>query len=256
MATLRLWRYYHGAVPRQVQNGRRWLRQRRALSSRVCLLSAAVQSDAADVVFLIDSSDGVRSEGIAHIRDFIMRLVRRLKVGPNKVRVGVVQFSNDVFPEFLLRTHKSQAAVLEAVRRLRFRGGSPLNTGKALQFVARNLFVKSAGSRIEDGVPQHLVLFLGGRSQDDVSRLSQVLRSSGIVSLGVGDRNMDRTELQTITDNPRLVFTVREFRDLPNIEENVINSFGPSGVTPAPPGAGTPMPPRTGTSSGTCDYRV
>uniref|UniRef100_A0A4X1T917 Collagen alpha-3(VI) chain n=1 Tax=Sus scrofa TaxID=9823 RepID=A0A4X1T917_PIG len=192
----------------------------------------AVESDAADIVFLIDSSDGVKPDGIAHIRDFVIRIVRRLNIGPNKVRVGVVQFSNDVFPEFYLKTYRSQASVLDAIRRLRFKGGSPLNTGKALEFVARNFFVKSAGSRIEDGVPQHLVLFLGGKSQDDVSRL------------GVGDRNIDRTELQTITNDPRLVFTVREFRELPNIEERVMNSFGPSGVTPAPPGVDILPPSR------------
>ncbi|XP_047702346.1 collagen alpha-3(VI) chain isoform X5 [Prionailurus viverrinus] len=206
--------------------------------------SPDVESDAADIVFLIDSSDNVRPDGIAHIRDFVSRIVRRLNIGPNKVRIGVVQFSNEVFPEFYLKTHRSQAPVLDAIRRLRFKGGSPLNTGKALEFVARNLFVKSAGSRIEDGVPQHLVLFLGGKSQDDISRFSQVISSSGIVSLGVGDRNVDRTELQTITNDPRLVFTVREFRDLPNIEEKIMNSFGPSGITPAPPGVDLPSPSR------------
>ncbi|XP_026902694.2 collagen alpha-3(VI) chain isoform X2 [Acinonyx jubatus] len=206
--------------------------------------SPDVESDAADIVFLIDSSDNVRPDGIAHIRDFVSRIVRRLNIGPNKVRIGVVQFSNEVFPEFYLKTHRSQAPVLDAIRRLRFKGGSPLNTGKALEFVARNLFVKSAGSRIEDGIPQHLVLFLGGKSQDDISRFSQVIRSSGIVSLGVGDRNVDRTELQTITNDPRLVFTVREFRDLPNIEEKIMNSFGPSGITPAPPGVDIPSPSR------------
>ncbi|XP_036756978.2 collagen alpha-3(VI) chain isoform X3 [Manis pentadactyla] len=204
----------------------------------------AVDSDAADIVFLMDSSDGVKPDGVAHIRDFVSRIVRRLNIGPSKVRIGVVQFSNDVFPEFYLKTYKSQAPVLDAIRRLRFKGGSPLNTGKALEFVARNLFVKSAGSRIEDGVPQHLVLFLGGKSQDDISRFSQVMGSSGIVSLGVGDRNIDRTELQTITNDPRLVFMVREFRDLPNIEDRVMNSFGPSGATPAPPGVATPSPSR------------
>lgn len=217
---------------------------------------SAVESDSADIVFLIDSSEGMRSEGIPHIRDFIIKIVRRLNIGPNKVRVGVVQFSNEVFPEFYLKTYKSQAAVLDALRRLRFKGGSPLNTGKALEFVAKNLFVKSAGSRIEDGVPQHLVLFLGEKSEDDVSRFSEVIRNSGIASLGIGDRKSDRKEMQTITNNPRLVFTLREFRDLPNIEDRVMNSFGPSGVTPAPPGVDTPSPPRTGTSCGTREEGV
>ncbi|XP_062435208.1 collagen alpha-3(VI) chain isoform X4 [Rhea pennata] len=179
--------------------------------------------DEKDIVFLIDSSDTVRSDGLAHIRDFISRIVQQLEVGPNKVRIGVVQFSNNVFPEFYLKTHKSKNAVLQAIRRLRLRGGSPVNAGKALDYAVKNYFIKSAGSRIEDGVPQHLVLFLGDRSQDDVNRPANVITSTSIKPLGVGARKVDRGQLQVITNDPGRVLVVQDFTELPTLEKRVQN---------------------------------
>uniref|UniRef100_A0A8B9CZQ9 Collagen alpha-3(VI) chain n=1 Tax=Anser brachyrhynchus TaxID=132585 RepID=A0A8B9CZQ9_9AVES len=182
-----------------------------------------VSGDEKDIVFLIDSSDSVRSDGLAHIRDFISRIVQQLEVGPNKVRIGVVQFSNNVFPEFYLKTHKSKNAVLQAIRRLRLRGGSPVNAGKALDYVVKNYFIKSAGSRIEDGVPQHLVVILGDRSQDDVNRPANVIASTIIKPLGVGARNVDRNQLQVITNDPDRVLVVQDFTGLPTLEKKVQN---------------------------------
>ncbi|XP_064925238.1 collagen alpha-3(VI) chain isoform X9 [Columba livia] len=182
-----------------------------------------IPADAKDIVFLIDSSDSVRSDGLAHIRDFISRIVQQLEVGPNKVRIGVVQFSNNVFPEFYLKTHKSKNAVMQAIRRLRLRGGSPVNAGKALDYVVKNYFIKSAGSRIEDGVPQHLVVILGDRSQDDVNRPANVITSTSIKPLGVGARNVDRNQLQVITNDPERVLVVQDFTELPTLENRVHN---------------------------------
>ncbi|XP_009075179.1 PREDICTED: collagen alpha-3(VI) chain [Acanthisitta chloris] len=179
--------------------------------------------DEKDIVFLIDSSESVRPEGLAHIRDFISRIVQQLEVGPNKVRIGVVQFSNNVFPEFYLKTHKSKNAVLQAIRRLRHRGGSPVNAGKALDYVVKNYFIKSAGSRIEDGVPQHLVVILGDRSQDDVNRPANVITSTNIKPLGVGARNVDRDQLQIITNDPGRVLVVQDFTGLSTLEKKVQN---------------------------------
>ncbi|NXB97655.1 CO6A3 protein, partial [Orthonyx spaldingii] len=202
-----------------------------------------VSGDEKDIVFLIDSSDSVRPDGLAHIRDFISRIVQQLEVGPNKVRIGVVQFSNGVFPEFFLKTHKSKNAVLQAIRRLRLRGGSPLNAGKALDFVVKNYFIKSAGSRIEDGVPQHLVVILGDRSQDDVNRPANVITSTNIKPLGVGARNVDRDQLQIITNDPGRVLVVQDFTGLSTLEKRVQNILDelPIPTTdspgPFPPGA-------------------
>ncbi|XP_049658895.1 collagen alpha-3(VI) chain isoform X5 [Accipiter gentilis] len=180
-----------------------------------------ISGDEKDIVFLIDSSDSVRPDGLAHIRDFISRIVQQLEVGPNKVRIGVVQFSNNVFPEFYLKTHKSKNAVLQAIRRLRLRGGSPVNAGKALDYVVKNYFIKSAGSRIEDGVPQHLIVILGDRSQDDVNRPANVIVSTNIKPLGVGARNVDRDQLQIITNDPERVLVVQDFTGLPTLEKKV-----------------------------------
>ncbi|XP_052531824.1 collagen alpha-3(VI) chain isoform X9 [Tympanuchus pallidicinctus] len=201
-----------------------------------------VSGEEKDVVFLIDSSDSVRSDGLAHIRDFISRIVQQLDVGPNKVRIGVVQFSNNVFPEFFLKTHKSKNAVLQAIRRLRLRGGYPVNAGKALDYVVKNYFIKSAGSRIEDGVPQHLVVILGDQSQDDVNRPANVISSTSIQPLGVGARNVDRNQLQVITNDPGRVLVVQDFTGLPTLERKVQNILEelpvPTTESPGYPGPG------------------
>ncbi|XP_077774808.1 collagen alpha-3(VI) chain isoform X7 [Podarcis muralis] len=195
-----------------------------------------IDSEAKDIVFLIDTSDNVKRDDAAHIRDFIIQIVQMLEIAPSKTRVGVVQFSNDVFPEFSLREHKTRGAVIDNLRRLRYRGGAPLNVGKALEFVMKNYFVKSAGSRREDGVPQHLVLLLGGRSEDDVSRPAAKMQTSGIKSLGVGSGNADNEELRIITNDPRTVFFVREFTELPSIGKRFYASFeAPQEPTLSPP---------------------
>ncbi|XP_078537492.1 collagen alpha-3(VI) chain [Lissotriton helveticus] len=189
-----------------------------------------------DIVFLIDGSTYVGQDGMANIRDFIIRIVENLNVGVNQVRIGLVQYSNDPSVEFYLRSHLNKPAVLQAIRRLRLKGGSPTNTGKALEYVARNLFVKSAGSRIEEGVPQHLVLLTGGKSRDDVDGAARLLGGAGVKSLAVGASNADASDIEKITQDSRLVFMIRDFRELGNIETRFLRSFeGPVEIVPTPP---------------------
>ncbi|XP_069839243.1 collagen alpha-3(VI) chain [Dendropsophus ebraccatus] len=196
--------------------------------------TADTDPDRRDIVFLVDGSTKTGADGIANIRDLILKVVQNFDIAPNKVRVGLVQFSNNPATEFLLKANINKQALIQSIRRLRHRGGEPLNIGKAIDFVIKNHFITSAGSRIEEGVPQYLVLLTGGKSEDDVSSAVRLLGTSRVRSLAVATGNADRGEVERIVSDPRYLFTVREFRDLSNIENNLVRSFTRP-VDPTPP---------------------
>ncbi|XP_041119898.1 collagen alpha-3(VI) chain-like isoform X5 [Polyodon spathula] len=177
-----------------------------------------------DVVFLLDGSDDTRN-GFPAIRDFVRRVVENMDVEENKDRVAVVQYSNDAAATFYLNTYSTKEDVLNTIRGLRHKGGRPLNTGAALQFVMDNVFTASSGSRRLEGVPQVLILLTGGRSRDDVGASATALKGLGVVPFGIGTRNADTRELQTISYDPAFALSVSDFSDLPNIQQQLLSSI-------------------------------
>ncbi|XP_070771022.1 collagen alpha-1(XII) chain-like, partial [Enoplosus armatus] len=151
-----------------------------------------------DIVFLLDGSDSTRN-GFPAMRDFVESVVEELNVGENQDRVSVVQYSRDAEVHFDLKTYKTRDDILDSVRGLRHRGGRPLNTGAALQYVRDNVFTNSSGSRRLQGVPQLLILLNGGRSFDNVDTPASALKQQGIFVIGIGTRNSDSRELQKIS---------------------------------------------------------
>uniref|UniRef100_A0A3B5MCC8 VWFA domain-containing protein n=1 Tax=Xiphophorus couchianus TaxID=32473 RepID=A0A3B5MCC8_9TELE len=192
----------------------------------------AATGDKRDVVFLIDGSSATRSE-FPSVRDMIRRVVEQLDVGLDRVRVSVVQYSDDPKPEFLLNEHSTKAEVRQAVMKLRSSGGNRLNTGRALEWVSRNIYQRSAGSRIEEGVPQFLILVTGGRSSDDVSTQANQLKRNQVAPLAIGSRNADLNELRQISLKPELVYSVDTFQQLPRDIIFLIDgsdTTGPNGI--------------------------
>ncbi|XP_076119593.1 collagen alpha-3(VI) chain-like isoform X1 [Alosa pseudoharengus] len=175
--------------------------------------------DKRDVVFLVDGTNTV-----PNIRDMILRIVEKLDVGMDNVRVSVVQYSEDVRQEFLLNEHSSKGEVKEAVRRMRNKGGNQLNTGFALDWVSKNIYQRSAGSRIEEGVPQFLVLVTGSKSADDVSGPAYQLKRNMVAPVAVGGKNADADELKLIALKPELTYSVRDFRQLQTVEQQLVSS--------------------------------
>ena len=171
-------------------------------------------------MFLLDGSDGTRS-GFPAMLDFVERAVEKLNVGQNQDRVSVVQYSREPEVHFYLNRFTTRQDVVDAVRGLRHRGGRPLNTGAALQYVRDNVFTNSSGSRRLQGVPQMLILLNGGRSYDSVDAPAAALKKQGILVVGVGTRNSDSRELQKISHEPSYALSVSDFTDLPKVQEQL-----------------------------------
>ena len=199
-----------------------------------CLFS--VDTAKKDIVFLLDGSDSTRN-GFPAMRDFVEKVVEKLNVGENKDRVSVVQYSRDAQVHFDLKRYTTNEDIVDAVRGLRHKGGRPLNTGAALQYVRDNVFTNSSGSRLLQGVPQMLILLNGGRSYDNVDTPASALKQQGIFVIGIGTRSSDSGELQRISHEPSYALSVSEFTDLPGVQEQLssVMSRALTRVTPMTP---------------------
>ncbi|XP_067264843.1 collagen alpha-3(VI) chain-like [Chanodichthys erythropterus] len=195
-----------------------------------------------DVVFLLDGSDGTRN-GFPAMKEFVQRMVEKLEVAENRDRVSVVQYSRDPEAHFYLNTYTTKEEVLDSVRGLRHKGGRPLYTGAALQYVRDNVFTASSGSRRLEAVPQILVLLSGGRSFDSVEAAASSLKELGVLTFGIGSRGSDSRELQRISYDPNYALSVSDFSELPNVQEQLLASVQAVSI---------PITPTTPTVTGMC----
>ncbi len=174
-----------------------------------------------DIVFILDGSDDTRN-AFKQMCQFVQRVVDKLNIGPSRDRVSVVQYSREPQVHFYLNTHATKQDILNSVENLKHQGGGPLNTGRALDYTKKNIFIASSGSRILDGTPQVLVLVNGGRSQDDVRAPAAALRKDQIVTFSIGNQNADVIQLQAISNTPGHTLTVPQFDDLQSIEQKLV----------------------------------
>lgn len=178
--------------------------------------------ESADIIFLIDGSNETGSVHFAVILDFLVNLLERLSVGAQQIRVGVVQYSDEPRTMFSLNSFATKAQVLDAVKALGFLGGELANVGLALDFVVDHHFTRAGGSRVEEGVPQVLVLISAAPSSDKIRDAVLALKQASVFSFGLGAQAASKAELQHIATNDNFVFTVPEFRSFGDLQDQLL----------------------------------
>ncbi|KAG9339527.1 hypothetical protein JZ751_023669 [Albula glossodonta] len=174
------------------------------------------------LITVVGDTDTISSVGdFAYIQDFILKVIGPLDVGINKVRVAVVQHSENPSPNFYLNTYNTKEEVTAAINGMRLAGGRSLNTGEALRFMKDTVFSQERGSRAAQNVPQFLIVLTGDRSRDNVREPAGALKTGGVVPLGVGVKNADRRQIETISHNPSFAFNVKEFNQLNTVQQRV-----------------------------------
>ncbi|KAG8442860.1 hypothetical protein GDO86_011609, partial [Hymenochirus boettgeri] len=185
------------------------------IAQQICY-NKTCQGLMADILFLVDSSDGIGQENFNKIKPFLKDLVDRTEVGLGSVQYGVIQFSNSIKEAFQLNKHATNMEIKDAIDNMELLGKSA-NTGAALKQVA-DYFKEFKGAR--EKVKKFLILITDSPSQDEVKAPSDSLRSNNVTIFSVGGFKANRKQLQQIS-KPVLPF-YQSFDKLEAIEEELL----------------------------------
>lgn len=194
-----------------------------------------------DIIFLIDSTMG--QTFINTLREFIKRFVDIMPIGPDKVQVGIAQFSDTPRLVMDLNTHGTKEEIIANLASLRARPGQTVNIGAALDFVRTNMVLPEKGSRIRQRVPQLLLLVSSKPSSDDVEEPANALMRMGVLTMAVGSRAANEQQLRQIAFVENVLYMLKDFRQLIRDPKNVIDALSTLAgeVTEQPTDPGNPL---------------
>ena len=157
------------------------------------------------------------------VRDFLYKVIDELDVKPDGTRIAVAQYSDDVRVESRFDEHQNKPEILNLVKRMKIKTGKALNLGYALEYAQRYIFVKSAGSRIEDGVVQFLVLLVAGRSSDRLDTPALSLKQSQVVTFILQAKNADPAELELMVPSPVFILAAESLPKIGDLQPQIVN---------------------------------
>ncbi|KAK5861557.1 hypothetical protein PBY51_022944 [Eleginops maclovinus] len=177
--------------------------------------------DSADLILLIDGSENVGAANFPFVRDLALRIIERLDVGRDTIRVALVLYNGDPDIKFYLNSYDSKSSVVEAVKGLAYSGGVESNLGAALEEVAQSLLSESAGGRADENVPQMLLVISAGPSTDDTGAGDRALKRAGVITFGASVGDTATADLETVATDKTFVLSAPDFRAVASIGDQL-----------------------------------
>ncbi|NXX92079.1 VWA2 protein, partial [Centropus bengalensis] len=154
-------------------------------------------SASVDVLFLLDGSYSIGKGSFERSKLFTSKLCDSLDIHPNRVRVGMIQFSSTPHLEFPLDLYLTKQDVKERIKSIEFRGGST-ETGRALKYVLRKGFPGGRNS----SVPEVLIIISDGKSQGGTATPAMLVKERHILVFAVGIKFPRWEELRVLASEP------------------------------------------------------
>ncbi|OCT75936.1 collagen alpha-6(VI) chain [Xenopus laevis] len=174
-----------------------------------------LDTEVADIYLLVDESGSISTDNFQQMKTFLEKLVEMFDIGPEKVLVRCVLYS-DSPREISIGRDFSKDELKSALQNLRQIGGGT-NTGKAINFT-QQVITKQENTRPGD-VPVYLIVLTDGESQDSVKEASEIVRDHGVNTYAIGVRGYNKTQLLEITGAEQRVHLANDFDSLKNIKD-------------------------------------
>lgn len=179
-----------------------------------------------DIIFAIDTSQGVSAGLLQQLQDMIENMMSTMQITANNTRIGILSFSGKPVVELELTAGDVYQNVLNAL------GSLKRLPGKAdLSKLAEKVKISFFSSQ-RDNFDQYLVVFVNSEIEPDVANASRKsfkeLKEQGVqvVLVDVG-MNMDETTLDEIMGSPEQMTAVRTddlYSSLPTIFDGLKTS--------------------------------
>lgn len=171
---------------------------------------------------MLDSSSSIYPEDYDQQIQFVRDVVDIFDIGPEKMRVGAIAFSDDVHPQFDLGSNSDKESLLAAVDKIQNYGGGT-HTDKALKYLRK---VALSDDNVRPGVPKIGIVLTDGLSNNPerTKEEAYLAREEGIIMFVVGiGWGVDESELGAIGSEPKenFILQIDDFFSLSTIKDKL-----------------------------------